>query len=207
MESSYDATARPRQLEFLNDEREGVVVWVVDQKAMENILLHTFGLVAGRDQGAGGADDNVAFLNSSSLRVLDAVRLDVVDDGAPLAFHVDGPKRTDVVGGTRAEVRLVVQLVQSVDRILSVGQFVLVESHDGLVVVVQGLLDFVLGIFRIFQTPGLGRVFGTVWNLNVLVSGLGTVCRLLIVGIRIGENSNHHQRCKNLRKTNLKCDK
>ena len=115
MKSSNDASARSWQLEFFNGEREGVVLWVVDQEAMENIFLDAFGLVAGRYQGAGGSHDHVAFFNSSSLRVLDAVRLDAVDDGAPLAVDVDGPERTDVIGGTRAKVNLVVQLVQSFD--------------------------------------------------------------------------------------------
>jgi len=198
VESSDDATARSGQFEFFNGERESVVVWVVHQEAMENILLDAFGLVAGRDQGAGGAHDHLAFFNSSSLRVLDAVRLDAVDDGAPLAVDVDGTKWTDVIGGTGAEVDLVVQFVQSVDRVLSAGQFVLVESYDGLVVFVQGLLHFMLGILRVFQAPRLGRVFGAVRNLDILVLGLSTVSRWPVVRIRGTENSDH-QSSKNLK--------
>jgi hypothetical protein len=55
-----------------------------------------------------------------------------------------------------------------------------------------------LGIFRVFQAPGLGRVFGAVRNLDVL--GLGTVGRrsFIVAGLRIGENANHHQRSNNL---------
>lgn len=198
MESSYDATARSGQLKFLDGERESVVVGVVDQEAMENVLLDALGLVAGRDQGTGGAHDHVAFLNSGRLRVLDAVGLDVVDDGTPLAVNVDGTKGTHVIGGTRAQVNLVVQLVQSVDRVFRVRQFVLVESDDGLVVLVQGLLHFVLGIFVVFQAPRLGRVFGAVRDLDVLVPWSCTVWRLSIVGFGIGENSNHQHGSNNL---------
>ena len=198
MKSSNNASARSWQLEFFNGEREGVVFWVVDQEAMENIFLDAFGLVAGRDQGAGGSHDHVAFFNSSGLRVLDAVRLDAVDDGAPLAVDIDGPERTDVIGGTWAEIRFVVQLVQSVDRVVSVGHFVLVESQDGLVVLVQGLLHFMLGIFRVFQAPGLGRVFGAVRNLDVLVLWLSTVNRWSVVRVWRAENSDR-QKSKNLK--------
>jgi hypothetical protein len=42
VESSDNASARSGQLEFFNGEREGVVFWVVDQKAMENIFLDAF---------------------------------------------------------------------------------------------------------------------------------------------------------------------
>jgi hypothetical protein len=64
-----------------------------------------------------------------------------------------------------------------------------------------------LGIFRVFQAPGLGRVFGAVRNFRVL--WLGTVGRrsFVVAGLRIGENANHHQRSKNLFKKNMKRNK
>ena len=90
MESSDDATARSRHLEFLDGEWESVVLRIVDHETMEEILLDAFWLVARRDQRAGSSDDHVAFFNASRLSVFDPVGFDVVDDGAPFAIDVDG---------------------------------------------------------------------------------------------------------------------
>ena len=42
------------------------------------------------------------------------VRLDAVDDDAPLSLDVDGAQRRDVRGQRRAEVRLVAAVLQDV---------------------------------------------------------------------------------------------
>ena len=90
MESSDDATAGYRHLKFLDGKRKSVIVWVVHQEAMKDVFLDALGLVTGRNQGAGGSNDNIAFINSSVLCVFDAVGFDVVDDSSPLAIDVDG---------------------------------------------------------------------------------------------------------------------
>ena len=90
MESSDYAPARSWHLKFLDGKRESVIVWVVHQEPMKDVFLDALGLVTGRNQGAGGSNDNIAFFNSSVLCVFDAVGFDVVDDSAPLAIDVNG---------------------------------------------------------------------------------------------------------------------
>ena len=98
MKSSYDATTGSRQLELFNGERESVVLWVVDQETAKNIFLYAPGLVTRRNQGACVANYNFTFVNASRLRVFNAVGLNVVDDGAPITTHVNGTKRTNIIG-------------------------------------------------------------------------------------------------------------
>lgn len=136
---------------------------------MEDVLLDAFGIVAGRDQWADSANNHVTFLNSSRLGVFDPVGLYFIDDGPPLAFDVNGPKRTDVLGGARTKVKFVTQFIQSVDGIVCVGQFIFVESQNALVVLIQSISDLLMGIFRVFQAPRLCSVFSAVRNLGLLV--------------------------------------
>ena len=51
---------------------------------------------------------------SPSLAKRLVVRLDAVDDDAPLSLDVDGAQRRDVRGQRRAEVRLVAAVLQDV---------------------------------------------------------------------------------------------
>jgi hypothetical protein len=108
MEGSDDASARARQFEFLNCEWELLIIRVVNQEAMEDVLLDAFRVVTRRNQRTSGANIDITFFNTSSLRVLDAIRLDVVDDCAPFAIDVDGTERADVSSGTRTKVSLIV---------------------------------------------------------------------------------------------------
>ena len=97
---------------------------------MEDILLYAFGGVARRNQWANGSYNNVTFFNSSRLGVFDAVRFHSVDNGPPLAFDVDGSKRTDVIGGAQAKVKFVVQFIESVDRIVCICQLIFIECLE-----------------------------------------------------------------------------
>ena len=155
MKSSYDATTGSRQLELFNGERESVVLWVVDQETAKNIFLYAPGLVTRRNQGACVANYNFTFVNASRLRVFNAVGLNVVDDGAPITIHVNGTKRTNIIGWTRTQVNFFVQFIQSVDGFFSDCQFVLVEIDGGLVMMFKSMLHFVLWVLVVFQAPGL----------------------------------------------------
>ena len=75
---------------------------------MKDILLNAFRGVARRNEWTNGSNNDVTLFNSSRLGVFDAVRLHSVDNGPPLAFDVDGSKRTDVIGGAQAKVKFVV---------------------------------------------------------------------------------------------------
>ena len=67
-------------------------------------------------------------------------------------------------------------LLQSVHAVLGVGQHILVDCLDALVVVLQGMLNLVGGVLGILQTPGLGVVNGTDRGLvSIMVWGRGRV--------------------------------
>ena len=198
MKSSYDATTGSRQLELFNGERESVVLWVVDQETAKNIFLYAPGLVTRMNQGACVANYNFTFVNASRLRVFNAVGLNVVDDGAPITIHVNGTKRTNIIGWTRTQVNFFVQFIQSVDGFFSDCQFVLVEIDDGLVMMVKSMLHFMLWVLVVFQAPRLGRVFSAVWNFNIF--WLYTIRKRSFVsaGLRITENPDDHKRGNDL---------
>ena len=168
-EGSDEASARGGQFEILDGEREVVIVRIVDQEAVVDVLLEALGLVAGGHQRAGlSAGVGVAFLDAGVLVEFDSVGLDFVDDDAPLAVDVDGAQRLDVGSGARAEVSLLFQFGQSVDRVGRVDGHVLVQGQDGLVVLVESVDDFVGRVLRVLQTPGFGRVLGAGRHLRLV---------------------------------------
>ena len=65
-------------------------------------------------------------------------------------------------------------LLQPVNAVLGVGQHILVDCLDALVVVLQGMLNLVGGVLGVLQTPGLGVVNGTDRGLvGIMVWGWG----------------------------------
>ena len=68
-------------------------------------------------------------------------------------------------------------LLQPVHAVLSVGQHVLVDCLDALVVVLQGMFNLVGGVLGILQAPGLGVVNGAGRRLVLMVWGRGRVVR------------------------------
>ena len=145
--------------------REWKLVWSrrgADEKTVVDALLETLWLVAAGDQRTGlSSSVGFAFFNASVLIVFDSVRLDFVDDDTPFAFGIDGTQRLDLGNGAGAEISFVNQFSQSVDRVGRFSHDVLVQSHNGLVVFVKFVNDFVSWIFRILQAPVLGRVLGS----------------------------------------------
>ena len=175
-EGTNEASTRCGQLEVLNGEWEVVVIRIVDEETVIDVLLEAFGFVASWDERAGFAGSvSVALFDASVLIKLVAVRLDFVDDHAPLTIDVDGAEGLDVGGCARAQVSLLFEFAQSVDRVGSVDGDVLVQSQDGFVVFVQFVDDFVTGIISILEAPGLGRVlaaFGNLWLVFGFIFGL-----------------------------------
>ena len=168
------------QLEGLDSEGEVLVIWVVDQEPVVDVLLETLGLVAWGDQGA-GLSGSGALLDTGSLGQGLVVGLHSVDDDSPFPGGVDGSPGLDVGGDWGAEVSLLHNLLQSLHAVLSVGQDILVDSLDSLVVVLQSVLDLIGGIFRILQAPGLGVSDAALGRLVVVglgvVGGLGLMVR------------------------------
>jgi hypothetical protein len=167
-----------------------LVIWIVDKEPVVDVLLETLGLVAWGNQGA-GLSGSGALLNSGGLGQSLVVGLDTVDDDSPLAMGVDGSPGLDVGGDRGAEVGLLDNLLQSVHAVVGVGQHVLVDGLDTLVVVLKGGLYLIGGVLRVLNAPGLGVADGAlgfmIWlrgvvRLGLMVGGRGVVDRLMIGG-------------------------
>ena len=85
-------------MEIFNCERKVIIVRIKNQETVENILLNTFRFVAGRDQWTGRADVDVTFLDAGRLSEQVIVRLDFVDNNAPLSVDIDRSHRLNVSG-------------------------------------------------------------------------------------------------------------
>ena len=141
-ESADEAGARGGQLEVLDGEWEVIVIWVIDEEAVVDALLQAFGLVASRHQRTGlSSGASLALFNAGVLVEFVAVRLDFVDDDAPLSIDVDSAQRLHVRGGAWTQVCLVSQGSERVNRVGRVDSDVLVEGQHGLVVGVEGVDD------------------------------------------------------------------
>ena len=182
------AGAGAGQLEGLDGEWEVLIIGVVDQESVVDVLLETLGLVARWDQGA-GLSSSGALLNPGGLGEGLVVGLDSVDDDSQLAVGNDGyPGHVGSDGG--AEVGLLDDLLQSVHAVVSVGQHVLIDGLDSLVVILKSSLNLIGGVLRVLDTPGLGVANGAlglmVWLGGVvrlrLMIGSGVVDRFMIWG-------------------------
>ena len=143
---------------------------------MIDVLLKAFRFVASWDQWTSFASSvSIALFDASVLIKFVAVRLDLVDDHAPLTIDIDGAKWLDVSGGAWAQVSLLFEFAQSVDRVGRVDGDIFVQSQNGFVMFVEFVDDFVARIIGIFETPRLGRVlaaFGNLWLVFGLIFGL-----------------------------------
>lgn len=90
--------------------------------------------------------------------------LHVVHNNSPFAVDIDSSGGLDVGSGGGAQVGFLNDFLQTVDRVIGVGQDILVHLLDGVVVVFDGLLDFVSGVLGVLQTPGFGVVLGAKWG-------------------------------------------
>lgn len=172
-----------RKLESLDGEGEVLVIGVVDEEPVVDALLEALGLVTGGHQGASLASSG-ALLDSGGLGECLVVGLHPVHNHPPLAICVDCSEGHDVGSLRGTKVSLLNDLLQSVHAVLSVGQHILVDCLDALVVVLKGMLNLVGGVLRILQTPGLGVVNGTdgglvcimVWGRSRVVGSCVSHC-------------------------------
>lgn len=160
MVSTVVASTRRGQLEALDGEGKVLVIGIVDQEAMVDALLQALGLIALRNKRARRARSG-ALLNTGRLGEGLVVSLDMVDHDPPLAMDVDGTEGLDVGSLGRAQIGLLHDVLQMVHRVLSVGQHILVQLLDSIIVVLNGLLDLIGGVLRILQAVGLGVSMGT----------------------------------------------
>ena len=171
------------KLEALNSEGQVLIIGIVDQKAVVDGLLQALGFITLRHKRtsiSGGG----TFLNTGSLGQSFVVGLDVVNDDSPFSVDVDGSQRLDVGSLGGAQVGFLDNFLQSVDRVISIGQDIFVHLLHGIVVVFDGLLDLVGGVFRILQTPGFGVVLGTHRFVVRLRSMMRSMVRSGVVGKR-----------------------
>ena len=168
-EGTNEASARCGQLDVLNGEWEVVVIRIVDEETVIDVLLEAFGFVASGDQWAGlSGSISFTFFNASVLIVFDAVRFDFVDDDTPFAFGVDCTEWLNVRSGAGAEISFFLDFGQSVDRVGSFSHDILVQSHNGFVVFVEFVNNFIGRVLGILQTPVLGRVLGAGRDLGLV---------------------------------------
>ena len=180
---SVVAGAGGGKLEGLDGKGEVLVIGVIDQEPVVDVLLETLCLVTRGHQGA-AVSGGGALLDSGGLTQGLVVGLDSVDDDPPLAVGVDGAQGLDVGGDGGAEVSLLDNLLQPVHAVLGVGEHVLVNGLDTLVVVLEGVLNLVGGVLGVLETPGLGVIDGALGGsvgLSV-VSGLGVIGGGSVVG-------------------------
>ena len=168
------------KLEGLDGEGEVLVIGVIHQEPVVDVLLETLGLVTRGHQRA-AVSGGGALLNPGGLAQGLVVGLDSIDDDSPLAVGVDGALGLDVGGDGGTEVGLLDNLLQPVHAVLSVGEHVLVDGLDTLVVILERVLNLVCGVLGILETPGLGVIDGALGGSV----GLGVVNRLGVVGSRV----------------------
>ena len=137
-----------------------MIIGIVDQESVVDGLLQALGFITLRDQRTSGSGGGT-FLNAGGLGQGFVVGLDVVDDDSPFSVDVDGSQRLDVGSLRGAQVGFLDNFLQSVDRVISIGQDIFVHLLNGVVVVFDGLLDLVGGVLGVLQTEGFGVVLGT----------------------------------------------
>ena len=90
--------------------------------------------------------------------------LNMINNDSPFSGNVDCSQGLDVSGFRWAQVGFFNDFFQSINRVIGVGQDILVHLLDGVVVVFDGLLDLVSGVLGVLQTPGFGVVLGAKWG-------------------------------------------
>ena len=144
--------------------------------------MQALGFVALGYEGTGAASCGT-FFNTGGLSQSFVMSLNVVNNNSPFSVGIDGSQWLDVGGFRWAQVCFLNNFLQSIDRVIGVGQNVFVHLLNGVVVVFDSLLDFVGGVFKIFKTPGFGVVYGTLWWRGIM-NGCGMV-RGGVVGSRV----------------------
>jgi hypothetical protein len=125
------------ELETLNGEGKVLVIGVIDQEAVVDGLLKALGLITFRDERA-GRTRSCAVLNASSLAEGLIVCLYVVNDNSPLVKNIYCSTRLDVLDEGWAEVGLLNNVFQAVNRVFSVGKDILIQLLDRFIVVLNG---------------------------------------------------------------------
>ena len=147
-----DTSTSRGKFEALDGEGEVVVIGIVHHEPVIDGLLEALGGVALGYQGT-GLTRVTALLDPGRLAERLIVGLDSIDNDPPLALRVDRPERRHVAHIRRTQIGLLVRGLESVHRVVCVGNDVLVEGGHGSVVVLNGVLDVVGGILIVLEAP------------------------------------------------------
>ena len=150
-----------------------MIIGIIDQKSVIDGFLQALGFVALWYEGT-GASSCGTFFNASGLSQSFVMSLDVVNNNSPFSVGIDSSQWLDIGSFRWAQVGFLNNFLQSIDRVISVGQNVFVHLLNRVVVVFDGLLDFIGGVFGIFEAPGFWVVYGTLWWRGIM-SGCGMV--------------------------------
>jgi len=126
-----------------------MIVGIIDQKSVIDGFLQALGFVALWYKGTGDSSCGT-FFNTGGLSQSFVMSLDVVNNNSPFSVGIDGSQWLDVSGFRWAQVGFFNNFLQSIDRVIGVSQNIFVHLLNRVVVVFDGLLDFVGGVFRIF---------------------------------------------------------
>lgn len=188
------------ELVGINEESSVRVARVNGDHSVVNVFLGTFALVAGGKETAGGVW-GLAGLQAGGLGVVVVTVTvffgDVLEDDSPVSFDVNGATDLGVVDVGWAKVTLRADPVRRIVGRWSLGSSGVVRVVEGVLLilgdvfnqVVSGLIrhvgvllqedwiladlvgDFVLGIFRVFDTEGKVGMEGAFWgSFGVAVS-------------------------------------
>lgn len=150
-----------------------MIIGIIDQKSVIDGFLQALGFVALWYEGT-GASSCGTFFNTGCLSQSFVMSFNVVNNNSPFSVGIDGSQWLDVGGFRWAQVGFLNNFLQSIDRVIGVGQNVFVHLLNGVIVVFDGLLDFVGGVFGIFKTPSFWVVYGTLWWRGIM-NGCGMV--------------------------------
>jgi hypothetical protein len=142
-----------RQLEALNSEGQVMIIRIVDQKSVVDGFLQALGFIALRNKRASVSSCGT-FFNTSGLGQSFIVGLNMVDHNSPFTGDIDGSQRLDVSSLRGAQICFLNDFFQPIDRVVSVGQNILVHLLHRIVVIFDSLLDFIGGVFGVFEAPG-----------------------------------------------------
>ena len=106
-----------------------MIIGIVDQKAVADGLLQALGFVALRNKRT-SLSSSGTFFNTGSLGQSFVVGFDIVNNEPPFSVNVNGGNWLNISGFRWAQVGFFNNFLQSVDRVIGIGQNILVHLLD-----------------------------------------------------------------------------
>jgi len=103
-----------------------MIIRIIDQKSVVDRFLQALGFIALWDKRT-GLSSSGTFLNTGGLGQSFVMGFDVVDDEPPFSINVNGGNGLNISGFRWAQVGFFNNFLQSVDRVIGIGQNILVH--------------------------------------------------------------------------------